>query len=124
MKVAIVGSRQFVDRALMERAVDKLVATHGEHLVIVSGGATGADQEAERAAQLTGVPVRIFKPDWDKFGRSAGFKRNVEIVDEADMLVAFFAEGLRTKGTQHSIDLALKKGIPVHVWFGGKWFRK
>jgi len=80
---------------------------------IVSGGAYGADALAERFAREKGIPTIIFKPDWDKYGKSAGFKRNILIVNEADVVVAFW-DGF-SKGTKNSIELAEKSKKPVIV---------
>lgn len=109
MKIAIVGSRNF-------KRLDKVVrfVSHLEKdVIVVSGGARGVDQAAERAARQHGLQTLIIRPDWDKYGKSAGFRRNHTIVEQADELVAFW-DG-KSKGAKHSIDLARKKGIPVLV---------
>jgi hypothetical protein len=121
--VAIVGSRGFTDTMLVQRCVRRLLALH-DNLRIVSGGARGADRQAELAAAELDVPIVIHPAEWDRFGRSAGFRRNETIVNDADMLVAFFADGPRSRGTTHSLSLALTKGIPVHVYHGGTWSLK
>lgn len=109
MKVAIVGSREYGQIY----KVQEYVCSLPPDTVIVSGGARGVDHMAEFAALATGKAVQIFKPDWNKHGKKAGYLRNIDIVNAADRVVAFW-DGV-SKGTQHSITLAKKNGKPVEV---------
>ena len=109
MRMAIVGSRDF-------RRLDKVrqfVADLSLDTTIVSGYARGVDRTAEDAARLRGMRVISIPPQWNTYGKQAGFVRNREIVAHADELVAFW-DG-KSKGTAHSINLAQRKGIPVLV---------
>lgn len=108
MKLAVVGTRKFSDYELMKKELDKL-----EPDVIVSGGAKGADQLGERYALENNLPTEIFRPDWDQYGKQAGFVRNKKIVDNCDMLIAFW-DG-ESRGTSHSIYLARTKEISIRV---------
>lgn len=99
MRVAVVGSRSFADYERLRFVLNGL--TIG---LIISGGARGADKLAERYAEEHGIETKVFLPDWDAHGKSAGFLRNEDIVRACDMLVAFW-DG-KSKGTQHSIRLA------------------
>ena len=102
MKLAIVGSRSFFDYQLLVETLQDLDISE-----IVSGGARGADTLAEKYAKEKGIPVKIFKPDWDGLGKAAGFIRNKSIIDYADKVIAFW-DG-QSHGTQHSMNLALKQ---------------
>jgi hypothetical protein len=101
MIIGVIGSRTFIDYDLM---VDTL--KHIKITKIVSGGARGSDSLAERYAKEHNIPTQIFLPDWEKNGKSAGFKRNTDIVNESDMIVAFWDE--TSKGTLDSIKKAEK----------------
>lgn len=117
MNVAVVGSRDWTDRATIMRALNELVLAVGvpkHELTIISGGARGVDSIAAEWARRARVRVIEHLPDWNRFGKSAGFKRNVLIVEDADLVLAF--QHNSSKGTQHSIDLARQRGIPVIVW--------
>lgn len=81
---------------------------------VVSGGARGADALGERWAAIHDIPVKVFEAAWDTYGKSAGARRNVEMADYADALIAFW-DG-QSKGTKHMIDTALAKGLDVHVY--------
>lgn len=110
MNVAIVGSRDYPDMA----AVRSYVRTLPNGTTVVSGGARGVDSVAEAAARNGGLAVRIFEAQWDKHGRRAGFLRNQDIVAAADKVVAFW-DGT-SRGTEHTIVLALKEGVDVAVF--------
>lgn len=112
MKLAVVGSRNFSDYELLKHKLDTIHSIKPISFII-SGGASGADSLSERWARENGVPTKIFLPDWDRFGKSAGYKRNVQIVCECDSLIAFW-DG-QSKGTQHSINLAKEKLKPIAI---------
>jgi hypothetical protein len=112
MKLAVVGSRNFNDYELLKFKLDTIHSVKPISL-IVSGGAAGADSLSEKWAKENNVPTKIFIPDWDRFGKSAGYKRNVQIVCECDSLIAFW-DG-ESKGTQHSINLAKEKLKPTAI---------
>jgi len=80
---------------------------------IVSGTARGADSLGAKYAKERGYTVKEFAPQWDKFGKSAGYKRNAEMADYADALIAFW-DG-ESKGTNHMINLAKEKNIKIKV---------
>lgn len=101
MKLAIVGSRIFKDYGKLVEILYPLLAETTE---IISGGASGADTLAENYAENFAIKCTIFKPDWDKHGKSAGFIRNQRIVDAADIVVAFW-DG-KSKGTKDTLDKA------------------
>lgn len=110
MKLAIVGSRNFTDYDLFRNVVSTLDLSNVSE--IVSGGAAGADSLASRFASEIGIPVTEFLPDWS-LGRAAGPIRNKKIVEASNALLAFW-DG-KSPGTKSSIEMARKKGIPVHV---------
>lgn len=110
--VAIVGSRDWPFPEMVQRAVQDLHAKHGAQLVIVSGGARGVDRYAVEVAQGLGIRCIVHKPDWDLWGRSAGFVRNQYIVDDADEMIAFHFQ--KSRGTWDSVNKAHDKGIPVN----------
>jgi len=108
MKVAVIGSRTFENYTKLESVLDQYDISE-----IISGGARGADSLAELYALNKNIPVKIFKADWSKYGKAAGFIRNKDIIDNCDIVIAFW-DG-KSKGTQHSINLAKKQGKTVEV---------
>lgn len=123
VRIAVVGSRTFRDYRLF---CDQLDALRRElvdpdeppvQIRLVSGGALGADQMAERYAQHHSLPIDVFKPQWHdaqgKYNKRAGLERNTEIVKGADLVLAFW-DGVST-GTRDSMRKAERLGIDVRV---------
>jgi len=119
--IAIVGSRGFTDEALIQRSLERWIVNTAGDLTVVSGGARGADSIGERVARDLGVTTKVHLPQWDRFGKSAGFRRNEDIVRDADVVLAFFAPGPRSKGTSHTVALARAKGKRTFVFHEGAW---
>lgn len=109
MNVAVVGSRTFSDYELVK---DELRWLSPED-TIISGGAQGADLLGAKYAREIGCELIEHLPDWDKYGKKAGFLRNIDIIKDSDMVYAFW-DGV-SKGTKHSIDLAEKHDKPCIV---------
>jgi uncharacterized phage-like protein YoqJ len=104
--LGIVGSRTFSDYSLFTTKISKIVnklRDKYEKIVFVSGGATGADSFAKTYATENDIEIIEFLPNWDKYKKAAAFKRDHQIVDKSDMLVAFW-DG-ESKGTLHSMKL-------------------
>lgn len=111
-RVAVVGSRSRIDKEYIHRQLNELHSKKPIDL-IVSGGARGVDSIAEDWAFIKGVETKIFLPDWDSYGKKAGFLRNNDIVNTADVVYAFW-DG-ESKGTASSIKLALERKLEVIV---------
>lgn len=113
MKIAVVGSREFKDENLVYHIMHDYF---DKEYILISGGARGVDSWAENyyKTNYKHPKCNIFKPEWDKYGKSAGFIRNKLIIDEADMVLAFWSN--QSRGTKHSIDLAIKAGKPINIY--------
>lgn len=106
MIVAVIGSRGL--------HVDDL----GQYLPketteIVSGGAKGIDSDAKAYAQAHGIPLKEFLPEYQKYGRGAPLKRNLLIIEYADVVLAFW-DG-ESRGTKYVIDHCREMNVPVNV---------
>ena len=114
MRIIIAGGRTFTDENLATRSLCAFVEAHKvDDIQIVSGCARGADHIGELIAQEYMYPLHKFPADWNKYGKSAGYKRNEVMAQNADALLAFW-DG-ESKGTKHMIDLANKHGLIVKV---------
>lgn len=110
-KVAVVGSRAYGKL----RSVGRYIDTLPEGTIIVSGGAKGVDTAAELAAAKRGLRTKIFLPDYGTYGgKLAPIKRNEQIVDYCDRLVAFWNG--KSLGTLNAITRARKAGKKVKVF--------
>jgi len=104
MKVAIVGSRSMFDcQVLVETLFNCFVHIFGKPTKIISGGAKGVDSFAEDFAHVHNIELQIFKPDWAKYGKQAGFIRNEDIIKNCDICLAIW-DG-KSHGTKHDIEL-------------------
>jgi len=111
-RIGIVGSRTFTDYQKMKEAFLERYAPETIEC-IYSGGAIGADSLARQLAEELHIEIVEILPDWNKFGKSAGYIRNQAIVASSDELLAFW-DG-HSRGTNHSLDLAEKHAIPIHI---------
>lgn len=111
-RIIVAGSRGFTNYELLEKKLDHLLKNRPE-VEIVSGGANGADKFGEIYAKKRNLALRVFPADWDKHGKSAGYKRNVEMAEYADAAVVFW-DG-QSKGSKHMIDIAESKELPTRV---------
>ena len=80
---------------------------------IVSGGALGIDRCAAAFAEERQIPLTEFLPDYERFGRGAPLKRNLQIVDYADEVLVFWDE--TSRGSAFVIDACKKAQKPVHI---------
>lgn len=110
MNIAVVGSRNFRDYTFLSKILSKV----SNITSIVSGGADGADSLAEQYAELHGIRLKLFLPEYEKYGKSAPIIRNRDIISNADMCIAFW-DG-KSRGTKHTISLAKKRAIPTEVY--------
>jgi hypothetical protein len=115
VKLAIVGSRTFFDYKVLKNTLDDLSTEHSLNYVeIISGGAKGADSLGEMYAKEKDIPTKIFPAEWKKYGKKAGFKRNVDIIENCDLCVCFW-DG-ESHGTQHDINLCKEMHKPCFVY--------
>lgn len=108
MKVAIIGSRSLSVNNLEKYIPDGITE-------IVTGGAKGIDSCAKEYAQSQGIKLTVFLPDYKSYGKAAPLKRNLQIIDYADRVIAFW-DGI-SSGTDHVIRNCndRNKEIVVHI---------
>lgn len=107
MKVAVIGSRNLRVDNLRKYLPDDVTE-------IVSGGARGVDTSAREYAIANGIKLTEFLPEYDKYGRIAPLRRNITIIEYADMVLAFWDGS--SHGTKYVIDNCKKRGVPVKVY--------
>lgn len=100
------------EERLVKDVLDDLLAKHSMGIsLVITGGAVGADELANRWARDNGIDRVVVPANWEKHGRAAGPRRNQLMLDllKPDMVVAF-PGGL---GTQDVVLRARKAGIYV-----------
>ena len=116
-RLGIVGSRTFTDKSLMTQVIEDFFAV-SECDVIVSGGAIGADLMAGALARSIGIELVEHLPDRERYGwPAAAWVRNQLIVDDSDILFAFYGPDGESSGTADTVRRAVKKRIPTHLYF-------
>ena len=107
MKVAVVGSRNLYVNDLGKYLPENVTE-------IISGGAKGVDTPAREYAMYNNIKLTEFLPEYSKYGRSAPLKRNITIIENADLILAFWDGSSR--GTKYVIDQCRKRNIPIKVF--------
>lgn len=107
MKVAVIGSRGLTVTDLGKYLPENTTE-------IISGGAKGVDSSAREYALSHGIKLTEFLPEYDKYGRNAPLKRNITIIEYADLVLAFW-DG-KSRGTKFVIDNCKKMGVPVKIF--------
>jgi len=106
------GSRHWRDRAAIRAALRSLPPGS----VAIEGGAPGADRIAREEAGALGVHVATVSAQWQRFGRSAGPRRNEAMLRLGPDVVHAFPLG--GPGTAHMIEAARRAGVEVVIHDG------
>ena len=107
--VAVAGGKEAQDIDAIHATLDRVKKRYAD-MVLVHGGGPGAEKIAALWADNRGVAQVVCKPDWDKHGRAAPFRRNDQLLNLLPKgLVAFPGNGI----TENLIDNARRAGIPV-----------
>lgn len=114
-KVIIAGSRGFSNYKLLREQCNKFLREKRKtsNIIVVSGHARGADTLGEKYAQDEEFALEIYPAQWKKFGKRAGYRRNEQMAEVADALIAFWDGS--SKGTKHMIDIMNEKNLLVRV---------
>ena len=113
-RVLVCGSRNFADRELVYAKLDEVRGRLGNTpMRVISGAARGADTLAADWAADRGVPCDEYPADWDRYGKSAGYRRNEQMLAEGQphLVVAFPQDEAR--GTRMMMDIAAKANVAV-----------
>lgn len=113
MKILVAGSRTFFDYNLME----KILLGFPKPSLIIEGGARGADSLAKQYAINHQINVKEVPADWNRFSKSAGYKRNVKmakLLDKDEDMAVVFWDG-KSIGSKHMIDILNEYNIECFV---------
>ncbi len=114
-KVVIAGCRDYNNYEEAKDYIDFCLSDIRKEndIVILSGCASGADAIGERYAQENGFKVEKYPGDWEKYGRSAGPRRNRQMAEISDYVICFWDS--KSSGTKSMINCAIKYNKPIKI---------
>ena len=131
IKIGIVGSRRYTDKKKIKDLIFEIKEKYGDDVEIVSGGQSkGADGLAKKFALEFDVDYVEFPPahyshnmhcklspkHYNKpYYVTNYFKRNKQIAEYSNIIVAFIPDGVESKGTMNTVSHAreLKKLVKI-----------
>ena len=131
IKIGIVGSRAYTDRNKVKELIFEIKTKYGNEVEIVSGGQKdGADGYAKKYALEFNLKYSEFPPshynhnmhcilpvgEYNKpYYVSNFFKRNKQIAEYSNIIVAFIPNGVESRGTMDTVGHAkkLKKMVKI-----------
>ena len=119
-RVVIAGCRDYNNYDEAKEFIDScLLRIRKENeIIIVSGGARGADALGERYAKENGFKIEKYPANWEKYGKAAGPKRNEKMAKVADCVICFWDK--KSLGTKSMIDFAKEYNKPIRIKIVGK----
>ena len=121
LTVLVCGGRDFNDYELVSKSLQSTIREYYfemfgvkplvSDIFIIHGAAKGADSLAQTFCINNNVEYKAYPADWDKYGKSAGYKRNTQMLVEGkpDLVIAFPGG----KGTSMMCKIAEEAGVDV-----------
>ena len=131
IKIGIVGSRRYTNKQKIKDLIFEIKEKYGDEVEIVSGGQKdGADGYAKKFNLEFDMKYVEFPPahySWNMHCKLPAteynkqyyvtnyFKRNKQIAEYSDIIVAFIQKGVKSRGTMNTIHYAekLKKLVQI-----------
>jgi len=112
-KILISGDRNWTDKTLIFCTLLEYI---DDVELVIEGSQYGADIIARDVAEELGINTLDMPADWDRYGISAGPRRNIQMLNEQpDLVLAFHDDIKNSKGTKHMIKIAKEAGVPVRL---------
>ena len=106
-RVLICGGRKYSKRTPIRRTLLRLRERYRSKLIIIVGGAPGADSLAEEICEELNIHCAVVPALWEQRGRAAGPMRNLAMSALDPHEVFAFHENLaRSRGTKNMVELA------------------
>ena len=114
-RIVIAGCRDYNNYDEAKEFIDYCLSRirKENEIIIVSGGARGADALGERYAKENGFKIELYPAHWEKYGKSAGPKRNEQMAKVADCVICFWDK--RSPGTKSMIGFAKEYNKPIKI---------
>jgi len=109
-KVLVCGDKNWTDRKAIKRELSRVT---GVGILVIHGGAQGADILAGQVASELGYKVWVVSAEWEKYGEAAGLLQRAEILNvKPDLILAFHPDLNQSKETKDLLKQASKMHIP------------
>lgn len=109
-RIGFTGGSDCNDHGAIWHALDKTRARHPDMILLHGATPTGAERAATCWADSRGVAQVAFRPDWNRHGKAAPFKRNDRMLEALPVgLIVFPGTGIQ----DNLADKAAKMGIPL-----------
>lgn len=117
IKIVVAGSREYTNYNEAKKFIDKCLSRIRENneIVIISGGARGADALGERYAKENNLKIEQYHADWETYGRSAGPIRNKIMAQNCNYVICFW-DG-KSRGTKTMIEYAKQYNKEIRIKF-------
>lgn len=114
-RIVVAGSRNYTNYAQAKEYIDECIRDIRREytLIFVSGGCQGADMLGERYANEHGYKIERYPAEWEKYGKSAGPRRNRRMAEVSDYVICFW-DGV-SKGTKNMIQYAMELNKPLRI---------
>ena len=114
-RIVIAGCRDYTDYDEAKKYIDFCISRIKNQytLIFLSGGCRGADMLGERFAKENEYEIEYYPAELDKYGMSAGPKRNMKMAEACDYVICFW-DG-KSRGTKSMIESARKLGKQVKI---------
>ena len=114
MKVVVIGSKTFPLGAGAGFIKEAIALLKEDDTVFIRPTQGGADMMARLFCQVRGIRVVVYA---SKGPGPLAFQRDIEMVTDADRVVAFFDPAhVMEGGTGHVVEVALRMNKPVEAW--------
>jgi len=114
-RIVIAGCRDYYNYEEAKAYIDYILSNirASNEIIILSGGANGADMLGERYANENGFLIEKYPAQWEKYGASAGPRRNKQMAQDCDYVICFW-DG-NSRGTRSMIEYAKKLKKPIRI---------
>lgn len=114
-KIVIAGCRDYNNYDEAKKYIDFCISKIKlkYDLVFISGCCRGADMLGERYAKEHDYKIDRFPANWEKYGKSAGPKRNMKMAEICDYAICFW-DG-KSNGTKSIINFIKNKNKPIRI---------
>lgn len=113
LNLGVVGSRTYTDKDLMFAWLDRLQKELGPFDRIITGDSNGPDILAKFWGNSNNIEIKVCYADWTRQGNQASYLRNINIIENSDLVVAFWDGD--SKGTAHAIRITRSLNKPLLV---------